>query len=199
MPQLTPSQDTPQETTRRLENLARVGTVTAVKTQKPPRCRVKLGDNTTDWLPWMALRAAGKKKGSHWWPPAVGEQCLVISPGGDMSQGMVILGAYSDDMDAPANEPGMERTNWDEDNWAEYREGQYTVHTKRGITFEVDDNCALTIGLDSITARVGGAVMTITQDRITTNVDLIAQGVSVVHHKHTGVTEGGDISGEPTT
>ncbi|WOI45141.1 hypothetical protein [Acidovorax sp. BLS4] len=42
-----------------------MGTVMAVRRAKPARCRVQLGENTTDWLFWLAGRAAGKQ-GSHW-------------------------------------------------------------------------------------------------------------------------------------
>ena len=61
MPQNAAQQDSPQESTRRVENLARMGTVLEVRHTKPARCRVKLGDNTTDWLPWIAGRATGKQ------------------------------------------------------------------------------------------------------------------------------------------
>lgn len=96
-----------------MENLARMGTVVEVRHTKPARCRVKLGDNTTDWLPWIAGRAAGKQ-GSKWWPPVKGEQCMVLSPGGDLSQGVALLGAYSDSMDAPSDGAGVDRTQWSE-------------------------------------------------------------------------------------
>ncbi|MDP3229382.1 MAG: phage baseplate assembly protein V [Acidovorax sp.] len=196
MPENTPQQDSPQESTRRLENLARVGTVVEVRHEKPPRCRIKLGDNTTDWLPWIAGRAAGNK-GSKWWPPVKGEQCMVLSPGGDLSQGVALLGAYSDNMDAPSDGEGVDRTQWSEKDWAEYRAGRHTIHMDEGITLEVGAACSIAMTPDSITLRVGGAVLQIGPDRITSNVDIVAEGISAVHHVHGGVRIGDDNTKAP--
>lgn len=193
MPPNTPPQDSPQETTRRVENIARLGTVMAVRYTKPARCRVQLGQNTTDWIPWLAGRAAGQN-GSHWWPPAVGEQCLVLSPGGDMSQGVALIGAYSDQMDAPGDEGGVEITQWNESNYAEYRDGQYKVRTELAIVLEVGTSI-IHITPNSITLRGGGATLQIGPKKITANVDIVAEGISLVHHVHGGV-EPGDATTE---
>ena len=196
MPQNTPQQDSPQESTRRVENLARMGTVVEVRHSKPARCRVKLGDNTTDWLPWIAGRAAGKQ-GSKWWPPVKGEQCMVLSPGGDLSQGVALLGAYSDSMDAPSDGAGVDRTQWSEKDWAEYRAGRHTIHMEEGIKLEVGTACSITMAPDIISLRVGGAVLTIANGRITSTVDIVAQGISAVHHVHGGVETGFGDTQEP--
>ena len=196
MPQNAPQQDSPQESTRRVENLARMGTVVEVRHSKPARCRVKLGDNTTDWLPWIAGRAAGKQ-GSKWWPPVKGEQCMVLSPGGDLSQGVALLGAYSDSMDAPSDGEGVDRTQWSEKDFAEYRDGRHTIHTEEGITLEVGAGCSITMLPDSIALRVGGAVLTISEGGISSNVDIVAQRISLVNHVHGGVKIGSDDTKGP--
>ncbi|WP_313073403.1 phage baseplate assembly protein V [Melaminivora sp.] len=191
-----PQHDTPQEATRRLENIARLGTVAAVRHAAPARCRVKLGGNTTGWLPWLAGRAGGQQ-GCTWWPPAVGEQCLVISPGGDLGQGLVLLGVYSDAMDAPADEPGVDRIQWSANNWAEYREGRRTIHLDRAIRLEVGDGCSIAMEPDSITLSAGGATVHIGGGKVTSNVDVIADGISLMLHKHGKVRSGADLSGAP--
>lgn len=179
-----------------MENLARMGTVVEVRHSKPARCRVKLGDNTTDWLPWIAGRAAGKQ-GSKWWPPVNGEQCMVLSPGGDLSQGVALLGAYSDSMDAPSDGAGVDRTQWSEKDWAEYRAGRHTIHMEEGIKLEVGMACSITMAPDSISLRVGGAVLTIANGRITSTVDIVALGISAVQHVHGGVETGFGDTQEP--
>jgi len=90
--------ESPYEAARRLENLIRRGTVAAVQLTSPACLRVKVGDNTTDWLPWLALRAGGAQGGRHWCPPVVGEQAVVLCQGGDMTQGVALVGLYSDAM-----------------------------------------------------------------------------------------------------
>lgn len=196
MPSTVPQQDSPQEITRRVENLARMGTVVQVRHESPARCRVKLGDNTTDWLPWMAGRAAGNQ-GSQWWPPVVGEQCLVLAPGGDLGQGVALLGAYSNSMAAPSDGEGVQRTQWNATDFAEYRGGQHTTHTEQAIVFEVGAGCRIAMLPNSITFTAGAAVLHIGPERITSNVDVLAEGVSAVHHVHGGVRTGSSSTEEP--
>lgn len=86
---------------RRLESLLRYGTIAAVQL-RPPRVRVKSGGLTTDWLPWLALRAGTTR---HWSAPSVGEQCLALCPSGEPATGLVLLGIYSLAFDAPSDNP----------------------------------------------------------------------------------------------
>ncbi|UZV40217.1 baseplate assembly protein V [Acidovorax phage Acica] len=196
MPYDTPPQDSPQEIIRRLENLARAGTVAEVRYTAPARCRVRLGDNTTDWLPWIAGRAAGDN-GSTWWPPEVGEQCVVLASGGDLAQGFVLLGTYSDAMPAPSNEARVNRTQWSAEAFSEYRRQQLTIHTEKSIVLEAGDGCRIAMEPGGITLQVGGAVLHIGPEGITSTVDILAQDVSAVHHLHGGVRRGTDETAEP--
>lgn len=196
MPLDTPQHDSPQELARRVENLARLGTVAQVRHEAPARCRVQLGHNTTDWLPWLAGRAAAGQ-GAHWWPPVVGEQCLVLAPGGDLAQGIVLLGIYSDRMPAPSDGASVERVQWSETAHAEYREGEHSTHTEQAIVLEVGGGCRIALSLDTITLQAGAATLRIGPDRITSSVDIEAQGISAVHHVHGGVRAGDDTTQEP--
>jgi phage baseplate assembly protein V len=86
---------------RRIESLIRLGTVAEVDHARA-RCRVTSGSLTTDWLPWLALRAGTTRT---WNPPTVGEQVLVLSPSGETAAGVVLIGIYSDTAKPPSNEP----------------------------------------------------------------------------------------------
>jgi phage baseplate assembly protein gpV len=114
-----------------------------------------------------------------------------------LAQGVVLLGAYSDHMDAPADAAGVEFQRWSESEFAEYRAGRRTIHTEEAIVLEVGGGCTIAMGPDSITLSAGGAVLTIAAGRITSNVDILAQGISAVHHKHGGVRQGLDTSEVP--
>ncbi len=63
---------------RMLENLIRFGVIAAVQ-MKPPRVKVKTGELTTAWLPWLALRAGSDRE---WDPekPAAPSALWTISP-----------------------------------------------------------------------------------------------------------------------
>lgn len=86
------------ELTRLLLNLIRKGSVTEVDLALQ-QCRVKSGDLTTNFIPWMTLRAGTTRT---WNPPTVGEQVVLFSPGGDIADAVALCGIYSDDAPAPS-------------------------------------------------------------------------------------------------
>jgi phage baseplate assembly protein V len=51
----------------------------------------------TTWL-WIALRAGDVV---DWCPPSIGEQVIVFSPNGDLTQGKVLAGLFSAESPAP--------------------------------------------------------------------------------------------------
>lgn len=89
------------EQTRRTDNVVRLGTIAEVN-HATARVRVKSGGNDSNWLAWLSLRAGATRE---WNPPTVGEQCLVLSPGGEMAAGIVLLGIFSDAITAPSASP----------------------------------------------------------------------------------------------
>jgi phage baseplate assembly protein V len=194
----TPQHESPYELTRRLEGLARIGTVTEVRTERPARCRVAIGENTTDWLPWLERRAGGRRGGRTWWPPVQGEQCLVIAPGGDLRAGVVLPGIYSDAMDAPSEDAGCERTEWDEGNSQEWLAGNYLLRVSTSIRLQVGNNTFLELTDGGITLRVGGQTLTLSPSSIEAHPDILGGGrVSLVNHVHVGVETGPGITGVP--
>lgn len=192
----TPQNESPYEANRRMENIVRKGTVAQVRLSTPARVRVQTGENLTDWLPWMGVRAGGVAGGRTWNPPVAGEQCAVLAPGGDMAQAVVLLGMYSDAMPQGSEQPGCDRTDWDEDNFFEWLRGVLTVYCMEGIHLSTP-NTSIEMAGSTVTITAGGAVLTIGPDRITSNVDIVAQGVSLVNHKHKDVQRGVDLSGVP--
>ena len=192
----TPQPESPYETQRRMENIVRKGTVADVALAAPARVRVKTGDNTTDWLPWIALRAGGVAGGRTWNPAVVGEQCTVLAPGGDLAQAVVLLGLYSDAMPQGSEQAACDRTDWDEDNYFEWLRGALTVYCMEGINLSTP-NTSLVMEGSTVTITGGGAVLTIGPGQITSNVDIVAQGVSLVNHRHKDVRIGDDLTGVP--
>lgn len=80
------------ELCRLLFDMLRYGTVHEIQA-KPPRVRVKADDLLTDWLPWFNFRGGRVKGGSQ---PSQGEQCMILSPGGNLAAGTVLLSLNSD-------------------------------------------------------------------------------------------------------
>ena len=91
------------ENERRLHSIARIATVTEVNAGRGS-ARVRFGpDAESDWLPWTA---PGAGTVSVWAPLAVGEQVVVVSPGGDTGQGVIVGSLYSSANAAPSSEAG---------------------------------------------------------------------------------------------
>ena len=74
----------------RLSRMIAFGTIAEVDYEKA-RVKVTIGEWTTTWLPWATHRAGND---IDWWALEVGEQVIVLSPSGDMAQGIVLGSVY---------------------------------------------------------------------------------------------------------
>lgn len=173
----TPQQESPYELTRRLENLVRRGTVAEVRA-KPLSVRMRCGDNTTDWLQVQCLRAG--TQGSTFWAPEVGEQGLVLSVGGDMGQGVALLGLYSEAMAQPSDGAAHIKLNKDNTDFIRYENG--TLKLCIGPA-------SVTISRESVRISTAAAWLDI-GTTVEASPDVLAAGISLVHHVHGGVTKG---------
>ena len=101
---------------RLIENIVRLGTIAEVQMQ-PPRVKVKSGTLTTTWLPWLALRAGADRE---WDPPTIGEQVVLLSPSGNLAQGVVLAGLFSDLIPANGDRAGLHRRTYRDGAVIEY-------------------------------------------------------------------------------
>lgn len=137
---------------RRLANATRYGTVADVDYAKA-RVRIKSGNIITAWLPWAAGRASGAKR--RWDPPEVGEQVAIISPGGDMAQGLVIPGVYQDSAAAPSDSAYKDSTVYSDGTVIEYDRASHALTADlQGTKLFADRN--------KIELTIGGTVLTLT-------------------------------------
>lgn len=91
---------------RRLHNVVRVGEI-AQADYGAARVRVKMGDITTNWIPWMTHRAGNDRT---WHAPEVGEQVVVLSPSGDLAIGFAFPSVFQNDFPGPENVPTKSTT-----------------------------------------------------------------------------------------
>lgn len=85
------------EIERRVRNIVRYGIVQDVD---PAKGLVKMIDDgggegqtyTSDWRPWVEMGGATKT----WRPPSKGQPVVMISPSGNLADGIVIAGGFSD-------------------------------------------------------------------------------------------------------
>lgn len=189
--------ESPYEILRRLENLVRVGTIAEVHYSAPARCRVRTGNLTTAWVPWLAQRAGGRKA-NHWWPPVVGEQCLLLAPGGDLLNAVALPGLYSDANPQSSGDSKVFRMDWSgEDSMVHDAEmSQLTISCYGAITLQVQSS-QLEITPDFIRLAAGGSELIVDKHGVTATPDVMAMGIRLVKHVHKEVQPGGGLSGVP--
>lgn len=146
------------ELRRRLDNMIRSGTIADVDhgdpaQGRPARCRVKTGNVTTGWLPFFTVRAGST---NEWNPVSVGEQCTILSPSGDLAQGQVLAGLYSDANPACSNDPAAHRTQWANADFVEHNAGTgaYTLKLTGHVQIDaasLNINCSGAIKLNGAT------------------------------------------------
>ncbi|WP_300754992.1 phage baseplate assembly protein V [Janthinobacterium sp.] len=126
---------------RFLQNLIRLGTIAEVDGAK---ARVQLGPNlTTEWLKWATPRAGSTRT---WSVPTVGEQVIVLSPGGDLTRGTIVPALYSKEFDAPETSDSI-----------------HTTHYPDGAVVQYDH------ASHELIATLPGGTATITADKVTSN------------------------------
>jgi phage baseplate assembly protein V len=155
------------ELERRLSNTIRPGTVLEADYAKA-RLRVTMGDNTSAWLPWLTSRAGEDRT---WHAPEVGEQVIVMAPGGELSAGYVMPGGiYKTDYPANGDKAEISRTTYKDGAILEYDREAHThlLQLPEGsATVKVGDDAQTEITPSKITAKVGTDAKTeITSDKI---------------------------------
>ncbi|MCL6230186.1 phage baseplate assembly protein V [Bartonella bilalgolemii] len=117
---------------RRVANMVVVGKISHVD-YKNARYRVKSGNLVSDWIPDTQARA-GKTRSYE--GRDVGEQVVVLSSSGDLSQG-VIVGSIHTDANQAADNGSIHRTIYPDGTSLEYddKQNSYSIHIKSGGKF----------------------------------------------------------------
>jgi phage baseplate assembly protein V len=172
------------ELDRRLSNMIKFGTVQEADYINA-KVRVKAGDILTGWLPWNTQRAGGD---ITWHAPEIGEQVLILSPSGELNQGLVFTSLYQALKPPPVATPDKHTHVYSDGAVVEYDRALH--HLKAilpdGATTALTSSGGITI--------IGNITLTGT---LTASVDVVANGISLHNHKHGGVTTGSGQTGVP--
>ncbi|KQM88460.1 hypothetical protein ASE67_01495 [Sphingomonas sp. Leaf23] len=170
----------PVDITRLIGDLIREGVVVA---RAGALCRVAIGDIETPDIPWLAGRAGSA---TIWSPPSIGEQVLVLCGEGDIGRAIVLPGLFSDAHPAPAADDSF-HAKFDDGCWIGYdpANGEAMIALGDGTRFQVAPG---KVRIDADLEVTG---------KITSNVDVIADGKSLKSHKHSLVQPGQGVSGAP--
>jgi phage baseplate assembly protein V len=141
------------ELLRLINNLVRLGTIAEVD-HDAARVRVQIGELLTAWLPWLEARAGTTRT---WSPPTVGEQVVVLSPGGDLAAAVVLTGLYQDAHPAPSDDENLIGRWYPDGTRIEYDHDAHRllIHCVGDIHLEVEGNLTATVGGD-MKATVAG-------------------------------------------
>lgn len=205
---------------RRIEQLARYGTIAEVN-HAQARCRVRSGGLLSQWVPWLTHRAGTT---TTWSPPTVGEQCLLLSPGGHSAGAVALLGLYSTAVPSPSAAPDLHTAHFPDGAVISYDQaahalvaslpaGSSATLTATTVTVHSTDvtvNASNSATLNTATATCnasGSATLTTPETTINGHVtlngsmdasgDVTAGGISLIHHVHGGVTPGPGTTGQP--
>lgn len=173
---------------RRLENIIRIANISDVDLSDPknPQCRCTVGEITTNWLSIGHTRMGVVK---DWNPPSVGEQVVLLSPSGDLSQAVIIASLSSTANPSPDTDPKKPKRTYPDGAVIEYdyEAHKLTASLPTGATFELTSDGGLKIKGD---IDLDGG--------INTTKDVVIKGVSFLGHVHAGVLPGLASTAIPT-
>lgn len=147
---------------RLVNNLIRIGTIVEVDHQKA-RARVKTGGNTTGWQKWVTLRAGTT---TEWNPPTEGEQVVLLSPGGDLAQAVILVGLFTSN--APSQSPDEHKRVYPDGGTLIYD------HKKKELLVDIPVKVNIIVAKDA-TMNIGG-------DATTTVVGICKLNAKKIHH-----------------
>lgn len=101
---------------RRLSNVVLFGQVEALDAKRA-RVRVRAGPILSGWIACGTSRA-GPDRTWHVYEP--GEQVILVAPGGDLNQAVILGAYYRDAHPAPADSPDIRRTVFKDGTIEEY-------------------------------------------------------------------------------
>lgn len=164
------------ELVRTIPNLIRTGKIAEIKADK---VRVRLSPSLlTTWLQWIALRAGDV---IDWCPPSIGEQVIVFSPNGDLTQGKVLAGLFSAESPAPQTSLNIRSIH--------YPDGAVVLYDfgKHSLSAILPAGSSALVKADAVTAD---APQTTCTGNVTIKGNLVVEGFSALNNG--AKVQGGD-------
>lgn len=175
---------TPEDAPTDPDALARYASVVSVDLAAA-RCTVLLDDGVeSPPLPWLAPRMGETRA---WLPPSVGEQVLMICPGGEIGAGILVGGVPSDANPPPIDEPVV---------LIRFKDGaaiSYDPETSE-LLMQLPSGATTVLVSDGGVDIVGDVTL---NGKLTASDDVLAGSVSLKNHKHAGVQAGSAQTGAP--
>lgn len=200
--------DRTTELARRLENLLREGVVDSID-HAAGVCTVKSGELLTRPVKWIAARAGDART---WWAPSVGEQVMLLCPGGEPGRAVVLPAIYSSASPRPDGADTAHVTTYPDGALVSYdpvahqliatlpEGGKADITAPGGVHITGD---TLITGKLNVTGDTDlGAKLHVASDttvdaELTASTDVVGGGISLKNHLTTNVMPGSALSGKP--
>lgn len=176
-----------REQERRLDNVLRLGTISAVNHQNAT-ARVKSGNIETDYLPWITPRAGDVR---IWCPPKIGEQVLVLAVSGEFNTGVILLALFASN--APNQSPDEFSIHFPDEAVLKYNFASGHFSLTNCKTGEIQASGEITITCPTV--NINGNLNI--NGSVESTGDMVAGGISQMNHKHGNVQSGVSDTGKP--
>ncbi len=166
-----------------IEEMIRFGTIAEVDLAAG-RCVVDTGDVQTANVRWQEVRAGDTRT---WSPPTVGEQVVLLCPGGEIDGAIALRGVHQDAF-PPAGNSLRELI--------QFKDGAVLAYDPEAHVLDVTLPEGGTVNIIA-TGGVNIIGDVTVQGKIDATGDVKAGSVSLQQHKHTGVDPGAGLTGKP--
>ncbi|EOC1818479.1 phage baseplate assembly protein V [Vibrio parahaemolyticus] len=143
------------ELNRRLNNMNRVGKVSAWRDDHQ-RIKVKFGDNETPWIKWFSACAGDV---AEYRLPSIGEQAVLINVGGgdNSTTSIALIGIPSDQFPLPTDNPDEILRVYPDGTWVCYdkKKHKLDVRVAGEANIQVDKDANVNVD-GAATVNVGG-------------------------------------------
>lgn len=138
---------------RRIENLISIGTISQIDHARNLG-RIKIGELSTDFLPLPASIGHNFIAAS---PAAIGTQVVLLSPSGDLAQGVIVSYIYSNELPNPVSNSETDLIQFKDGSKIAYNSATSTLDIIASDVLKINiaGNASLTVGGD-INANIGG-------------------------------------------
>lgn len=179
------------ELNRLLMSMIRVGIVTEVDLLMTV-ARVQTGGLQTDWIRWGADRAGDAVT---WWAPSVGEQVVILAPGGALENAFIAFSLYSDYALPPDNGKKTNVTRYPDGAMKSYDPATGLLSLLAMKAGLIDMSGTLTLNVGRLVINAGETI--INGEVVQGGGQMSSNGVIADAHVHDKVKSGGDMSGGP--
>lgn len=138
---------------RRIENIISIGTLSQIDDEQN-LARVKIGELETNWLP---LPAAIGNNFIASTPAKIGTQAVVLSPSGDLAQGIITNLIFSDAQPSPNTDKNIDVIKFKDGSKIAYNSATSTLDIIASdvLKINIGGNASLIVGGD-INANISG-------------------------------------------